>query len=442
MGVVTHSLAEMKLIASQRGGKCLSKKYVGFKRKLKWACNEKHLWETTPELVFRGHWCIYCKKWRSENVCRMYFEYIFGVKFNSAKPVWLKNPSTGGRLELDGYNDELGIAFEYQGLQHFQDTGKFNINLSLSKRILYDNLKLQLCEKNNVKLIVIPFTINYDKMADYIYTQCTLLGIKLEKEIASIKIDLFGAYTHQELNIMKAYARGKGGKCLSTSYINSKTKLKWQCSKGHIWDTIPNIIQQGKWCPTCGGRKKLTLSEIQNLATKKGGSCLSKAYVNANTKMRWKCKNDHIWDTPPINIIHGSWCPRCAIKKYTIVEINKLVESKGGLCISQQYTDSLTKLEWQCKEGHKWKALLYNIKNGGWCPICAGVKRYKIEDMHKLALSKGGQCLSDAYKGVFTKLNWQCKENHTWYAAPNHIIEGTWCPFCSYKRRRTNLREN
>ena len=44
----------------------------------------------------------------SEKICRKYFEYLFNKPFNRIRPSWLSE------LELDGYNEELNIAFEYQ----------------------------------------------------------------------------------------------------------------------------------------------------------------------------------------------------------------------------------------------------------------------------------------------------------------------------------------
>ena len=49
-----------------------------------------------------------------------FFEKIYNKKFAKCKPLWLKN-QRGSQLELDGYNDELKIAFEYQGRQHYED---------------------------------------------------------------------------------------------------------------------------------------------------------------------------------------------------------------------------------------------------------------------------------------------------------------------------------
>ena len=56
---------------------------------------------------------------------------------------------------------------------------------------------------------------------------------------------------------MQAIARQRGGLCLSNTYLNSKTKLKWQCAYGHIWEATPRDVKhRGKWCPYDSGRKK------------------------------------------------------------------------------------------------------------------------------------------------------------------------------------------
>jgi len=32
---------------------------------------------------------------------------------------------------------------------------------------------------------------------------------------------------------MQQVAKKRGGKCLSEKYVNAKTKLEWECRKGH-----------------------------------------------------------------------------------------------------------------------------------------------------------------------------------------------------------------
>jgi hypothetical protein len=54
------SIENMKGLAKERGGKCLSKIYTSTHIKLKWICKKKHTWESTPASVKHGTWCPYC----------------------------------------------------------------------------------------------------------------------------------------------------------------------------------------------------------------------------------------------------------------------------------------------------------------------------------------------------------------------------------------------
>ena len=92
---------------------------------------------------------------------------------------------------------------------------------------------------------------------------------------------------------MYQLAKRRGGKCLSKAYINNSTKLLWQCEQGHQWEAKPNNIKTGYWCPYCAGNAKGTLEDMQQLAKDHGGKCLSKEYINTSTKLLWECKQGH-----------------------------------------------------------------------------------------------------------------------------------------------------
>ena len=42
-------------------------------------------------------------------------------------------------------------------------------------------------------------------------------------------------------------------------------------------------------------KKKTTISEFKQIAESRGGICLSKEFTNWKTKLTFKCKNNHIW---------------------------------------------------------------------------------------------------------------------------------------------------
>lgn len=110
---------------------------------------------------------------------------------------------------------------------------------------------------------------------------------------------------------------------LSSEYKNAKSKLECKCLKCEEhknflanWDSL----SQGKGCPACGGRQKLTLNEIKNqLKTiNPNVEITSKTYTNSNSKLKCKCliSEKHpifmaTWDS--LRAGHG--CPTCNSSK-------------------------------------------------------------------------------------------------------------------------------
>lgn len=120
----------------------------------------------------------------------------------------------------------------------------------------------------------------------------------------------------EEITKMQIIAEQRGGNCLSKQYINSKEKLLWECKKGHQWFSTPfSIIVRKSWCPVCAGNQPLGMEAMNGLAQTHGGKCLSVDYFSVKTKMCWQCKNGHIFESTPDNINQGRWCPYCHIVK-------------------------------------------------------------------------------------------------------------------------------
>jgi hypothetical protein len=245
---------------------------------------------------------------------------------------------------------------------------------------------------------------------------------------------------------MQQLAKSRGGKCLSGSYKNARSKLLWECSEGHRWEAPADTIKnQGSWCKKCKGLDKPTMVEIQTFARNKGGQCLSKSYENAQAMLWWRCGEGHTWKTSWNKInSSGSWCPVCGIKKGSgvrrlkIEELTKDAEARGGRLLSATYQNAHQKLEWACAKGHKWSATANNVRSGQWCPICkldtiAQKKRkYVIDDLHKLAKSRGGECLSDKFISTNRRYKWRCALGHEWCSSWGSVhLQRTWCPDCA-----------
>jgi hypothetical protein len=100
--------------------------------------------------------------------CGQALHKVFGVKFPKVKPSWLVNPLTGRRLELDFYNEELGIALEAQGAGHYDEHAFGQGKEGLDKVVQRDNVKYDLCVENNVYLMRVPFTVPFSDIDAYV----------------------------------------------------------------------------------------------------------------------------------------------------------------------------------------------------------------------------------------------------------------------------------
>lgn len=430
-----QTIEDMQRLAALKGGKVLSTEYKGANIKLLWQCRLGHEWEASPSRIKQGRWCHICSTGVSERICRKYFEEIFAEKFPKTRPNWLKSKG-GTQLELDGYCKKLRVAFEYQGVQHYKHIKFFHHNQCFKERKEVDELKIRLCEQHGVKLILVPYTVEHDQIGGYIKKQCQLRGILLKGKAKKINYVDFDIYSPDMLKEMNKTASSRGGVCLSKVYVDISKKMLWRCEKGHQWTASARKIRSGTWCPVCAKNIKSTLHEMKKLAKARGGKCLSNKYTNTMTSLLWECRHGHKWKALPDSIKRGTWCPFCAGRNKTIKDMQQVAFDRGGECLSQSYYDDSTKLKWKCKVGHVWEAVPSSILGGTWCPICSH-NVATIEEMISIARQHGGQCLSPKYEGSRKKLKWRCGKGHVWEATSTMIRSGQWCIECKKEKKRS-----
>ena len=218
---------------------------------------------------------------------------------------------------------------------------------------------------------------------------------------------------------MHRLAKRRRGKCISRRYINSRTLLLWSCTFGHRWRAIPTNVTQGHWCPNCARRKRRTLIEMRKIAASRGGQCLSDRYVNNETKLRWRCSAGHEWEAAPGLVKARRWCPHCArVARLSLKAMMAIAASRRGQCLSTEYVNVETPLSWKCEAGHVWSAAPKSIRSGSWCSQCVRNQKVKLEEMQALARERAGRCLSRSYVNNRSALLWECRRGHKWKAMP------------------------
>lgn len=299
-------------LVKKRGDANLRKRKYKISEKIEVTCANGHTWRVSLFNLFKNNsWCPQCNFYRGEEICRTIFEKLTQKKFSKKRPRWLKGKK-GYPLELDGYCEDLKIAFEHQGTQHYENQlSKFS-NREILER---DKLKRKLCQQNGISLIEvpeIPKMLPLEHAIDYV--QNCLRGLGLETSNIGLKDINADAFTDETLLRIQKIAVSKGGECLSREYFGRHELLEFKCGIGHRWKARPSDIKRGHWCAKCAkaGGKKKTIEDMQKIAKQYGGECLSTTYLNSKHKLRWRCNNWHEWEARYDSFkTKKNWCPLC-----------------------------------------------------------------------------------------------------------------------------------
>ena len=122
----THiDITMVKEHIKSKGGECLSNEYVNERNLMKFQCENGHQWETSFRTIYRNNtWCPKCVKINNKSQIKLYnvIREIFpnfDIEFNYKGFDWLKT-SKFGCQEIDIFVNDIKLAIEYDGEQHFK----------------------------------------------------------------------------------------------------------------------------------------------------------------------------------------------------------------------------------------------------------------------------------------------------------------------------------
>ena len=130
-----------------------------------------------------------------------------------------------------------------------------------------------------------------------------------------------------------------------------------------------------------------TLAELQAVCEKQGGECLDLEIHGVSSKHRFRCKIKHEWTTTANSVFMGTWCRICKCGEGNLGQLQEIAAKNKGECLSNVYVNNYTHLEFKCDRNHRWPASPGNIKQGKWCPECAKEKRAKAARDRATALN-------------------------------------------------------
>ncbi len=114
---------------------------------------------------------------KRERIVKRVVETLYNKPFEKIRPPWLRNPETGRCLEYDMFNDELNLAVEHNGKQHYEQCSHFHKDRSaFLSQVRRDKYKKEMSIENGVDLIIVPYNIPIENIPNYIINKLTQLG--------------------------------------------------------------------------------------------------------------------------------------------------------------------------------------------------------------------------------------------------------------------------
>ncbi len=355
------SLKEVRADAAKMNLKIIgsSKPYQNQGSKLRYfclSCRKEELRRPADVRAEKG--CSNCSSGISERICREYFSQILNSEFPNKRASWLVN-SRGNPMSLDGYSEELQIAFEHDGEQHYSlGTHFITTNKKLKQRILDDGLKADLCRENGVTLIRIPALgtrTPRHELQILIINSLREAGIKVPKEKEKLRI--IPGLNKLFIDQAKIYEQNVAKLCIKiqiSDWMGLRSAIDHKCTScGYKWFRQPCSLDNKKGCPKCAGNAPLTRAEILKTIERFGAVLLKYDFSNRKSTIKVKCVTaEHKYEGRYYDF-QKSWkagCPICRIekKRNEITENIDIMLTKRNLRRVGPYVNANVPIEVQC----------------------------------------------------------------------------------------------
>lgn len=244
-------------------------------------------------------------------------------------------------------------------------------------------------------------------------------------------------------------------------YTKMHDRIECICKVGHKWNPIALDLVRGSDCFECAaikrGRKRAKTHEqfVEEVRNVNPDITVVGTYINAGTKIEFRCKEGHKWVTTPSNVLMGKTCLTCANIQSSLRQrksheqfVEEVRNLHPDITVVGEYVNSNTKIEFMCSKGHVWKSAPSNLLSGCSCPFCKGEKisalKFKTHEQFLGEVLELGIDVTvlGTYHSAREHILCRCNKcNHEWMITPNNLLRGFGCPKCKKSKGEQAVEE-
>ena len=315
-----QSIEELREFAKEKGGKCISDKYINCKTKMVWECAEGHQFPAIWNHVKNSNsWCSQCNShtYLTDKQRDKKFEHLKGIV-----------EGRGGRIKSKKY---------YGKEMNF------------------------ICPKGHV----------FSKRPSVIVkgAWCGICNLTYAEKIIRIAFEtIFSGYKFP--NVRPEFLKNRDGNKLELDGYCIPLKLAFE------YDGEQHFNSQNNFGGSSDLEKIKERDKEKNLLCQEAKVTLLRiAYYESLEDIPSLIRDKIPQSRSDLKAFNFALKPDYSAA-YNIVdpleEYREIAISRGGKCLSNTYRNVDTHLLWECSEGHKWEAIPYSVKrNKTWCSICA-----------------------------------------------------------------------
>lgn len=354
-----------------------------------------------------------------------------------------------GGLELDGFNEELRLAFEYQGKQHYEEVGHFHrLAEAFQAQQERDLETVRRCEGAFMTLLVVPYTIGFTNIRKFVREELLSLAYEIAPAVGC-DADFYDRVRASSPESTKQFERAlvviakKGGECLSKNYVGLRVPLRIKCAAGHVFEASLEAIDQPasrgpRFCPECGGTRKKDDDTLRAAVEACGYQFLGvESRAEGSRKRRYltvRCPQGHeyevLWDNfRPTDGVPRKGCSKCFHASLGATKRGNIDHwcAANGVQPTTEFLGNAKPCGWRCLKGHEFTA----AKAALGLRVRACMECWLAEFAEKNSLVRRSDW--GAGSAATTPIKWECARCGSEFTASIISLgrKKSYCPTCA-----------